>query len=195
MWAQIGLDSLFNGISTFVGYLMPKPPYYLKEQLWCYLTQSLEDKWVHTLALWYSVRQWSGRPKFNPRSSHTKDFKNNTSLFNTQHIKGKVEQSRKGVAPFLTPRCSSYWKWRLWVALDYSRQLNLLTLPTGFYAKVIARLEFLLAYYNSTIHRFNHYTTRTHPCLHWKISITTILRTIWLCANEWIVLNIIINIK
>ena len=26
----------------------------------------------------YSVRQWSGRPGFNPRSSYTKDFKNGT---------------------------------------------------------------------------------------------------------------------
>ena len=26
----------------------------------------------------FSVRQWSGRPGFNPRSRHTKDFKNGT---------------------------------------------------------------------------------------------------------------------
>ena len=25
-----------------------------------------------------SVRQWPGRPGFNPRSSHTEDFKNGT---------------------------------------------------------------------------------------------------------------------
>ena len=35
-----------------------------------------------------------------------------TSLLNTQHykvqIKGKVRQSGKGLAPFLTPQCSSY---------------------------------------------------------------------------------------
>ena len=48
-----------------------------------------------------SVHQWSGRPGFSPRSSHTKDSKNgvDTSLLNTQrykvHIKGKVEQSRE----------------------------------------------------------------------------------------------------
>ena len=29
----------------------------------------------------------------------------------------------KGVAPFPTPRCSSYWKGSLRVALDYGRQL------------------------------------------------------------------------
>ena len=48
-----------------------------------------------------SVCQWSGRPGFNPRSHHTKDFKNGTwyLLINTQqykvHIKGKVEQCRE----------------------------------------------------------------------------------------------------
>ena len=48
------------------------------------------------------------------------------SLLNTQHykvrIKGKVEQSRKGVAPSPTPWCSSYRKGSLRVTLDYGRQ-------------------------------------------------------------------------
>ena len=42
-----------------------------------------------------------------------------TSLLNTQQykvrIKGKVEQSREGVAPSPTPGCSSYWKGNLLV--------------------------------------------------------------------------------
>ena len=50
------------------------------------------------------------------------------SLLNTQHykvqIKGKVEQSREGVAPSPTPWCSSYWKGSLQVTLDYGRQLK-----------------------------------------------------------------------
>ena len=49
------------------------------------------------------------------------------SLHNTQHykvrIKGKVEQSREGVAPSLTHWCSSYRKGSLRVTLDYGRQL------------------------------------------------------------------------
>ena len=49
------------------------------------------------------------------------------SLLNTQHykvrIKGKVEQSRKGVVPSPTPWCSSYRKGSLRVTLDYGRQL------------------------------------------------------------------------
>ena len=52
------------------------------------------------------------------------------SLFNTQHykvqIKGKVEQSREGVAPSSTPWCSSYRKGSLRVTLDYGCQLYLL---------------------------------------------------------------------
>ena len=52
------------------------------------------------------------------------------SLLNTQHykvrIKGKVEQSREGVAPSPTPWCSSYRKRSLRVTLDYGRQLYLL---------------------------------------------------------------------
>ena len=50
-------------------------------------------------------------------------------LLNTQQykvrIKGKVEQSWKGVPPSATPRCSSYWKGSLLVTLDYGRQLYL----------------------------------------------------------------------
>ena len=37
----------------------------------------------------YSVRQWLGRPGFNPRSSHTKDSKKvlDVCLLNTQFYK------------------------------------------------------------------------------------------------------------
>ena len=49
------------------------------------------------------------------------------SLLNTQHykvrIKGKVEQSREGVAPSPTPWCCSYRKGSLRDTLDYGRQL------------------------------------------------------------------------
>ena len=51
-----------------------------------------------------------------------------TYLLKTQQykvrIKGKVEQSRKGLAPFPTPQYSSYWKGSLMVALDYGRLLT-----------------------------------------------------------------------
>ena len=51
------------------------------------------------------------------------------SLLNTQHykvqIKGKVEQSREGVAPSPTLWCSSYRKGSLRVTLNNGRQLYL----------------------------------------------------------------------
>ena len=51
------------------------------------------------------------------------------SLLNTQYykvrIKGKVGESREGVAPSPTPWCSSYRKGSLRVTLDYGRQLYL----------------------------------------------------------------------
>ena len=47
------------------------------------------------------------------------------SLFNTQHyelwFKGKLSKPSKGIVLSPTPRCSSYWKWSLQVALDYSQ--------------------------------------------------------------------------
>ena len=56
------------------------------------------------------------------------------SLLSTQHykvrIKGKVEQSRKGVAPSPTHWCSSYRKGSLRVTLDYGRQLYFICLMT-----------------------------------------------------------------
>ena len=49
---------------------------------------------------------------------------NMSSNSNIRYV-SRVEWSNpgKGVAPFPTPRCSSYWKGRLLVAFDYGRQL------------------------------------------------------------------------
>ena len=54
----------------------------------------------------------------------TKKMVLDTSLLNTQHFKVRIMWSNpgKGVAPFSTPRFSSYWKGSLQVALEYSRQ-------------------------------------------------------------------------
>ena len=51
-----------------------------------------------------------------------------TSLLNTEQYKVRIKGSNpgKGVAPFPAPRCRSYWKGSLLVALDYSHQLYLL---------------------------------------------------------------------
>ena len=53
-----------------------------------------------------------------------------TSLLNTHHykvrIKGKVDQSWEMITLSPIPRCSSYWKGSLLVALDYGRYIYLL---------------------------------------------------------------------
>ena len=50
------------------------------------------------LTMGKKAKEWSGRPWFNSRSRHNKDFKN-APLLNTQQckvrIKGKVDQSRE----------------------------------------------------------------------------------------------------
>ena len=94
--SRFGLVSLFNGISTFVGYFNAEA-ILLEEQSWYYLTHSWEDKGVHTFP--------------------------------------------KGICP----------------------KVN-----------VIAWLEYELAYYDSVVHRFNHYTTRT-PRERIEIIQTTLL--------------------
>ena len=51
------------------------------------------------------------------------------------------------------------------------------TFPKGICPKVnvIARLEYELAYYDSAVHRFNHYTTRTPPDIFWKIDLKVLM--------------------
>ena len=45
---------------------------------------------------------------------------------------------------------------------------------------VIARLEFELANYNSAVHRFNHYTTKTSPPTVWVPIITSFLHSFYM---------------
>ena len=72
----------------------------------------------------------------------------------------------KGVAPSTTPRYRSYWKGSLLVTLDSGRQVHFYNIYIYIYSwedkgmcKIIARPEFELAYSDSAVHRFNHYTT------------------------------------
>ena len=51
-------------------------------------------------------------------------------IFSIKRYVSKVNWNNPGwggVAPSSTPRCSSYWKGSLWVALDYGRQLYFTT--------------------------------------------------------------------
>ena len=76
------------------------------------------------------------------------------SLLNTQHckvrIKGKVEQSREGVAPSPTHWCSSYRKGSLRVTLDYGRQLYF----TYLYTCIHFYMHIYIYIYKLNIHIF-----------------------------------------
>ena len=81
----------------------------------------------------YSVLQWSGRPGFNSRSSHTRNSKNGslkpfclTLSIIRYGSRVKWRNQGKGVAPSPTPWCSSYRKGSLWVTLDSGHQHYLL---------------------------------------------------------------------
>ena len=50
---------------------------------------------------------------------------------------------------------------------------------------VIARLEFELAYYDSAVHRFNHYTTKTPPDVFFRIVIDSWKFTMLLLYILW----------
>ena len=75
------------------------------------------------------------------------------SLLSTQHykvrIKGKVEQSREGVAPSPTHWCSSYRKGSLRITLDYGRQLYLLIYKKMDLAFI--NLQWLICHITSTL--------------------------------------------
>ena len=56
---------------------------------------------------------------------------------------------------------------------------------------VIARLEYELVYYDSAVHRFNHYTTRTHPCLRFSFKVNTAILNNFVCFfSFWISKNL-----
>ena len=77
------------------------------------------------------------------------------SLLNTQHykvrIKGKIEQSREGVAPSPTPWCSSYRKGSLRVTLDYGRQLYFTysSSSSSSSSSVTTQISLILSYHPS----------------------------------------------
>ena len=83
-----------------------------------------------------------------------------TSLLNTQQykvrIQGKMEPSRKGVAPFPTPQCSSYRKGSLLVALDYGRQLYVLFYNAKYRIEYWILHRVMTAY--SILNRTQYYT-------------------------------------
>ena len=64
------------------------------------------------------------------------------------------------------------------------------TFPKGICpnVNVIARLEYELAYYDSAVQRFNHYTTRTPPRLDVRLSVYAYMSAFvreWVCGWVW----------
>ena len=112
---------------------------------WC-KRNCLIRQFYRTLAWWL---EWSGRPGFNPRSSQTKNSKKwylippCLTLSIIRYGSGvKWSNPGKGVAPFLTPWCSSYRKGSLRVTLDYGRQLYfMLTLKFPSLYRAISSLN------------------------------------------------------
>ena len=126
--------------------------------------------------IWRLVCQWSRRPGFNPRLSHTKDSKNGTwchfvLTLSIIRYGSRVKGSNlgKGVAPSPTRRCSSYWK----RSLSGHPQLQLPTVLfyiykyTNEYIMVFMIIKFvclqtcilrpdILTYHNSYIYVYIH---------------------------------------
>ena len=77
----------------------------------------------------------------------------------------------------------------VWYYLTHSwEDTGVHSFPKGICPKVnvIARLEYELAYYDSTVHHFNHYTTRTPLFLTCKIEKFWIKHIINHCREEYI---------
>ena len=85
-----------------------------------------------------------------------------------------------------------------WYHLTHScKDKGVHTFPEGICLKVnvIARLEFELAYYDSAVHRFNHYTTRTPANKPELISLLTIkwFVLVWFIGISTIVGYLMLN--
>ena len=164
VWWHINLRGVFNAKAILV-----------EGQHCYYLTLIRSGRGIMTLGL--AVRVFANGPgdlgSIPGRViQKTQKMVLDASLLNTQHykvrIKGKVEQSREGVALSPTPWCSSYRKGSLRVTLDYGRQLYFTyMLPKGISTKVnvIAGLEFELAYYDVIVQNVSHYSPRTPPSI------------------------------
>ena len=133
------MDSLFNGISTCR--LFNAKAILLEEQQWYYLTHSWEDKGVHTF------------PKgIGPKGNVIARLEYELAYYESAVHRFNHYTTR-------TPREDQQWYY-----LTHSwEDKGVHTFPKGIGSKVnvIGRLEYELAYYESAVHRFNHYTTRT----------------------------------
>ena len=98
------------------------------------------------------------RSWFSPKSLHTKDLKMvlDTSLLTLSIIRyiSRVKRSNpgEGVVPSPTPRCSSYWKRSLLVALDYDHQLYLYIRENGLRIRWLYPLVWSVLSWDTKLH-------------------------------------------
>ena len=134
------LVSLFNGISTFVGYLMPKL-FSLKICSHCIL---------------------QSQPTWQTNSKVSQNFCNILVTWGLVFLFNGISTSVGCLMPKL-------------FSLKNSSGTTIVvhTFPKGIFLKVnvIAQLEYELTYYDSTVHRFNYYTTRSPPTFRGLFSV------------------------
>ena len=114
--------------------------YFIPLLLWRVVSFFLSRLYVSALYMLYQVIDLVGRGSTNgpgvlcsiPGHVIPKTLKmvHDTALLNTQQYKGQLSRLkwsnlREEVEPSPTPRCSSYWKRSLLVALDFGRHLYL----------------------------------------------------------------------
>ena len=145
----------------FVGYLMPKR----KKFIVCFLASGVPLWGVLTgpkVFLDLAGRVWAAALRPDPLLKK--------ALCRTCPVVGRRINKEFNAKAILLVEQSWYYLTHSWEGVH--------TFPKGICPKVnvIARLEFELAYYDSAVHRFNHYTTRTpwyYTCANFKLLIQT----------------------
>ena len=101
--------------------------------------------------------------------------------FNSKVIKGFVSELRspKCLSCFGIPMIYEYMLWAFYVRFTYP----CLGMFLG-YLPEIARLEYELAYNDSAVHRFNHYTTRIHLIYREKYHVYITCVCVCVCVCE-----------
>ena len=104
------------------------------------------------------------------------------SLFNTQHyklrIKSKWSNPGKGIAPSLTPRCSSCCKESLRVAVEYSQPTNNKCLLSRYQLSINISAVVILFFYHHTI------TTRINLSIYLWVCSNHTIRDICVCVSS-----------
>ena len=127
----------------------------LWSRFWVHITKPFKKKWLIGLA----GRVFTNGPGdlgLNQRLLRWYLIHPCLTLSNIRYVsRVKWSNPGKGVAPSLTPQCSSYWKGSLLVALDYSRQIYLLInlfVIMSSYGLIVKKKEFFF-YRGNKIHQ------------------------------------------